>query len=123
MFNDNGCPKGAQRFKIFLIYIDMKIINALYCAILFFVLTPNLFFRLPIKGSKMLVTAAHACIFGLILLFTQKWVWRFSVGLEGLDGEDMPMPIAEEQNVVCEEGQQYINGECVPPASASAPTP
>ena len=95
----------------------MKIIIALYCAILFFVLTPNVFFRLPIKGSKILVTAAHAVIFGLILLFTQKWVWRFSVGLEGLDGEDMPMPMPmpEEQNVVCEEGQQYINGECVTP--------
>jgi hypothetical protein len=96
----------------------MKIIIALYCAILFFVLTPNVFFRLPIKGSKMLVTAAHAVIFAVVLYFTQKWVWRFSVGLEGLDGEEVPVAEEkpEEQQIVCEEGQEYINGECVTPA-------
>ena len=94
----------------------MKIIIALYSAILFFILTPNVLFRLPIKGSKMLVAATHALIFAIVLYFTQKWIWRFSVGLEGLDGEEVPVVEEKPEEKVCEEGQQYINGECVTPA-------
>ena len=61
----------------------MNLIVALYSAILFFVLSPNVFLRLPPKGSKFIVTAVHALLFALVLYFTQKWVWKLSVGLEG----------------------------------------
>ena len=66
----------------------MNLVVALYSAILFFVLSPNVFLRLPRNGSKMVVTAVHALIFAVILYFTQKWVWKLSVGLEGMDGID-----------------------------------
>jgi hypothetical protein len=61
----------------------MNLTVAIYSAILFFVLTPNVFLRLPPHGSKMMVAAVHALVFALILYLTQKFVWKFSVGLEG----------------------------------------
>uniref|UniRef100_A0A6C0D3U9 Uncharacterized protein n=1 Tax=viral metagenome TaxID=1070528 RepID=A0A6C0D3U9_9ZZZZ len=64
----------------------MNLIVAIYCAVLFFVLSPNVFLRLPPNGSKFMVTAVHAAIFGLVLYFTQKMVWKMSVGMEGLEG-------------------------------------
>ena len=66
----------------------MNLVVALYSAILFFVLSPNVFLRLPRNGSKMVVAAVHALVFAVILYFTQKWVWKLSVGLEGMDGID-----------------------------------
>jgi hypothetical protein len=72
----------------------MNFVVAIYCAALFFVLTPNVFLRLPPNGSKMMVAAVHAAIFGLILYFTQKMVWKMSVGLEGNE----PMNKPKQQN-------------------------
>lgn len=64
----------------------MNIIVALYSAILFFLLVPNMLVRLPSNGSKMTVAMVHAAIFGIILYFTQKMVWQFSTKmLEGLE--------------------------------------
>lgn len=68
----------------------MNFVVAIYCAALFFVLTPNVFLRLPANGSKMMVAAVHAAIFGLILYFTQKMVWKMSVGLEGMEDKKKP---------------------------------
>ena len=62
----------------------MNLIVAVYSAILFFVLTPNVFLRLPSNGSKIVVAAVHAAIFGAVLYLTQKYVWKKSVGIEGL---------------------------------------
>jgi hypothetical protein len=63
----------------------MNLVVAIYSALLFFVLSPNVFLRLPQNGSKMMVAAVHAGIFALVLYFTQKTVWKLSVGLEGMD--------------------------------------
>ena len=62
----------------------MNIFVAIYSAVLFFVLSPGVFLRLPQNGSKMMVTAVHAALLGLVLYFTEKMVWRMSIGLEGM---------------------------------------
>lgn len=51
---------------------------AVYAAILFFVLAPGIFLRLPTGGSKMVVAATHAAVFGLLWYLTSKIVWRLS---------------------------------------------
>ena len=51
---------------------------ALYAAILFFVLVPGILLRLPAGGSKMVVGATHAAVFGLVWYLTSKMVWRLS---------------------------------------------
>jgi len=51
---------------------------AVYAAILFFVLVPGMFLRLPTGGSKVVVAATHAAVFGLIWYLTSKVVWRLS---------------------------------------------
>ena len=72
----------------------MNLTVAIYSAILFFVLTPNVFLRLPPHGSKMMVAGVHALVFALILYLTQKFVWKFSVGLEGNAPMSPTMPSA-----------------------------
>jgi hypothetical protein len=59
----------------------MNIIVALYAAILFFILVPNVVLRLPPNGGKFTVAAVHALVFGIILYFTQHAVWRWSTSL------------------------------------------
>jgi hypothetical protein len=72
-----------RKYNIYTYYITMNFVVAIYCALLFYVLSPGVFLRLPQNGSKMMVTAVHAAIFGIILYFTQKAVWKMSLGLEG----------------------------------------
>jgi hypothetical protein len=62
----------------------MNIFVTLYSAILFFILTPAVFLRLPPNGSKYTVAAVHAIAFAVIYHFTHKIVWRMSMGMEGL---------------------------------------
>jgi hypothetical protein len=62
----------------------MSLVCSLYVAILFFVLTPGILLRLPKNGGKFTVAAVHALVFGLILYFTHRFVWRLSSSLEGL---------------------------------------
>jgi len=59
----------------------MNIIVALYCALLFFLLTPNVLLRLPPNGGKYTVAAVHALVFGVVIFFTQHAVWRWSTTL------------------------------------------
>lgn len=59
----------------------MNIIVALYCALIFFILTPNILLRLPPNGGKFTVAAVHALVFGVIIFFTQHLVWRFTTTL------------------------------------------
>ena len=66
----------------------MNLVVAIYSAILFFVLTPNVVLRLPSNGSKMVVAAVHAAIFGAVLYLTQKFVWKLSFGMEGFEGDE-----------------------------------
>jgi len=69
----------------------MNLVVAIYCAVLFFVLSPGVFLRLPQNGSKFMVAAVHAAVFGVILYFTQKMVWKMSVGMEGLSKGSKPV--------------------------------
>jgi hypothetical protein len=48
----------------------MNFVVALYAALLFFVLSPNVLLRLPKKGSTKVVAAVHAVVFGVLLFFT-----------------------------------------------------
>jgi len=68
----------------------MNLAVAIYSAILFFVLSPNVLLRLPRNGSKFVVAGVHALIFAAVLYFTQKWVWRMSFGLEGMTDPATP---------------------------------
>jgi hypothetical protein len=61
----------------------MNWLFSLYVAILFFILTPAVLLRIPKNGSKYTVAAVHAIIFALLLHFTGKWVWNFSMRMEG----------------------------------------
>uniref|UniRef100_A0A6C0D8H5 Uncharacterized protein n=1 Tax=viral metagenome TaxID=1070528 RepID=A0A6C0D8H5_9ZZZZ len=58
----------------------MNFVVALYAAILFFVLSPNVLLRLPRKGSTKVVAAVHAVVFGLVLLLTSKFVSQMFMG-------------------------------------------
>jgi hypothetical protein len=73
----------------------MNVFMAVYFAILFFLLSPGIFLRLPQHGSKMTVATVHAIVFGLIAYLTGRFVWRLShrLRMEGIDGED-----TEEEN-------------------------
>jgi len=59
----------------------MNVIVALYAALLFFILVPNIIVRLPPNGDKFTVAAFHAIVFGIILYLTQHAVWRWSTTL------------------------------------------
>lgn len=53
----------------------MKIVILAICAgVLFFLLSPATFFRLPPKGSKIAVAAVHAVLFALIFYVGYKYV-------------------------------------------------
>jgi hypothetical protein len=70
----------------------MNWIITIYVALLFFVLTPGVFVRLPSKAGLMTVAAVHALVFALIWHFTYKFVAKLSVGREGNDGTPVPQP-------------------------------
>jgi hypothetical protein len=48
--------------------------SLVYCAILFFVLTPGILLTLPKGGSKMVVAATHAVIFAAVCYFARRFV-------------------------------------------------
>ena len=53
---------------------------ALYSAILFFILTPNVLLRLPPKGSTMMVAFVHAVVFGIIFYFAHSLIMNLAGG-------------------------------------------
>ena len=65
----------------------MSLVCSLYVAILFFLLTPGILLRIPKGGSKYAVAGLHALIFGVVLFFTRRFVWRLSASLEGFDSQ------------------------------------
>ena len=84
----------------------MNMFMAIYCAILFFVLSPGVLFRLPKNGSKFVVAGVHAVIFGVVSFFTCKLVWNFSQTLlspsakkegliERIERKKEPMDVAQ----------------------------
>ena len=52
----------------------MDMFMAIYCAILFFVLSPGVLLRIPKNGSKFVVAGVHAVIFGVVAYFTCNFV-------------------------------------------------
>lgn len=67
----------------------MNWLFSLYVAVLFFILTPAVLLRIPKKGSKYTVAGVHAIVFALLLHFTGKFVWNFSMSMEGFrEGAD-----------------------------------
>jgi hypothetical protein len=60
-----------------------SIILAICAGVLFFLLSPATFFRLPPKGSKFAVAAVHATLFAFIFYVGYKYVSSSSV-MEGL---------------------------------------
>jgi hypothetical protein len=94
-------------YKMLGLYITMNLIVALYCALIFFVLTPGVLLRIPSNGSKLVVAGVHALVFAAVLYLTQKFVWKLSLGLEGMDN------YAVQGQASCKSGQYLNNGVCV----------
>jgi hypothetical protein len=44
----------------------MNLVMFIFTAVLFFILTPGILLSLPPGGSKMMVAATHAIVFGLV---------------------------------------------------------
>ena len=44
----------------------MNLVMFIFAAVLFFILTPGILLSLPPGGSKMMVAATHAIVFGLV---------------------------------------------------------
>ena len=55
--------------------------------ILFFFLTPGILLRLPSKGSKYVVAAVHAFVFGLLLLLGKMFILKHKEGLVSTGGK------------------------------------
>ena len=70
----------------------MSLLVSLYAAILFFVLVPGVLLSIPRRGSKLVVAAVHALVFGIIYHFTHKLVWRLGVSLEGFSAPEISAP-------------------------------
>jgi len=94
----------------------MNFVVALYAAILFFILSPNVLLRLPKKGSTKVVAAVHAVVFGLLLFFTTGLVSQLHMMLmsslvpskkEGLVGNECSA------TTPCDEGEDCLNNACV----------
>ena len=64
----------------------MNWLVALYLALLFFLLSPNVLVRLPPNGNKMTVAATHALIFAVIVYLTCNMVWKLSMRMGIYEG-------------------------------------
>jgi len=56
-----------------------------FIAVLFYILTPGIFVRLPPGGSKTTVAITHAVVFALVYHFTHHIAWSFLGHREGVD--------------------------------------
>jgi hypothetical protein len=52
----------------------MNALLFIYALALFFVLTPNVLVKIPMKGSKYLVAAVHALIFAVVWIVTYRFL-------------------------------------------------
>lgn len=85
----------------------MSLIVSLYAAVLFFILTPSILLRIPKSGSKWVVAAVHALVFGVIFYFTNKLVWRLGARFEGFEPDST------------EAGAPFVGAPAVPPTTPS----
>jgi hypothetical protein len=93
----------------------MNFVVALYAAVLFFILSPNVLLRLPRKGSVKVVAAVHAVVFGLLLFFTGRFVSQLSMMM------NMNMMPSTKEGIVgnlcnaespCAENEECIDSKC-----------
>jgi phosphotransferase system glucose/maltose/N-acetylglucosamine-specific IIC component len=56
-----------------------------FLVVLFYVLTPGIFLRLPPGGSKTIVALTHGLVFALVYYFTHHSVAAFFHYREGVD--------------------------------------
>lgn len=75
----------------------MTLLLFIYALALFFVLTPNVLVKLPMKGSKYVVAAVHALIFALIWVLTYRFVAP-STRSEGMTPSTTPSTNANANN-------------------------
>ena len=93
----------------------MQLVLIFYSAILFFLLSPSTFLRLPPNGSKYTVAAVHAVIFALILYFTSKMIWLMSVRTEGLSRKSSSSGShpTTSSSATCPPGKAWNGKKCV----------
>jgi hypothetical protein len=92
----------------------MNFFVSLWCAVLFFVLTPGLFLRLPNRGDKYIVACVHAALFALILHFTYKFVYTATQNMEGFKKHTKNTKYFNVNN--CTEGTKWNSAmnQCLP---------
>ena len=91
----------------------MNFVVALYSAILFFILSPNVLLRLPKKGSVKVVAAVHAVVFGLLLFFTTGLVSQLHMMLMNSLAPSTKEGAGETCTAgSCPEGEKCIDGTC-----------
>jgi len=70
----------------------MHFFVAIYSAILFFLLTPNILVTLPPASfkysSKYVVAATHSLVFAVVYMFTHTFVKKMTKSLEGYENEE-----------------------------------
>jgi len=78
----------------------MHWILVLYTVLLFVLLTPAIFVRLPPNGNKWTVAFVHGLIFALVYHFTQHFFLKLSYGFEGFkEGANNPFNLNKKQLV------------------------
>lgn len=91
----------------------MNFVVALYSAILFFILSPNVLLRLPKKGSTKVVAAVHAVVFGLLLFFTTGLVSQLHMMLmSSLAPPSRQEGLACTTKDDCAKGENCVNETC-----------
>jgi hypothetical protein len=92
----------------------MNFVVALYAAVLFFILSPNVLLRLPKKGSVKVVAAVHAVVFGLLLFFTTGFVSQLHMMLMNSLAPSTKENIGESCNaqMPCGSGENCVDGVC-----------
>jgi hypothetical protein len=92
----------------------MNFVVALYAAVLFFILSPNVLLRLPRKGSTRVVAAVHAIVFGLLLFFTGRFVSQLSMMMNVNTMPSTKENIGESCNaqMPCVSGENCVDGVC-----------
>jgi hypothetical protein len=101
----------------------MTISVSVYAALLFFALTPNIFLHIPKNGSKYMVAAVHAVVFGIIFYLTHKFVLKSTRNLEGfteglLTCDEIKKRNVKEGNVTTDFGRhgcqkEYVEKGCI----------
>ena len=64
----------------------MNITLTLFTVVLFILLTPGTFVRLPSNGNKCTVLFVHGLIFALVFYFSQRFIRILSTNIEGFGG-------------------------------------